>query len=135
MRARVALVLLTVLAPALLGLMMFGGRGLVWLGVPAICALPVLLILLGTPTRRPPLWGLLAVWVLLSVPWLAIGWLSSTRDLVRPEGEVAASVLGLMLFGVGLAPILLVGWLHARYFDDENLSPRALRRLGSGESP
>ena len=132
MRARVALVLLTLLAPALLVLMMFDGRGLVWLGVPAICALPVLIIALATPTGRPPLWGLLAIWMLLSVPWLVIGWMSATRGLARPQADVAGVVLGLMLCGVGLAPIGLIGWLHARYFDDRKVSPRALRRLASG---
>ena len=134
MRARVALVVLTLLAPALLGLMIFGGRGLVWLGVPAICALPVLIIVLATPTRRPPLSGLLAVWLLLSLPWLVIGWLSSTHELARPETDIALAVLALMLGGVGLAPIALIGWLHARYFDDRGVSPEALGRLASGDS-
>lgn len=135
MRARAALVLLTLLAPGLLGSMMFGGAALVWFAAPAICALPVLLIGLATPKGQPPLWGLLAIWLLLSGSWLVLGWLSTTRDLAQPGPAEAWVVLGLMLVGLGLLPLLLIGGFYARYFDRDRVSPDALRQLRTGGDP
>ena len=128
MRVRVALILLSLLAPGVLGSMMFGGAGLVWLGVPAICALPVLLVVMASTGRQPPLWGLLSIWTLLTGTWLAIGWLSMSTDLTQPSAGEAMAVMSLLLLGLGALPILLVGWLHGRFFDADGLSPEDLER-------
>lgn len=132
---KIALILLTLLSPWLLVGLMFGGAGLVWVGAPMICALPVLLIAVGTQGRRPPLGALLGIWLLLSGSWLAIGWLSSSSDLANPSPNEAGVVVALMLLGLGLAPLLWVGWLFARSFSDEGLSPEALQRLRQEKNP
>jgi len=135
MQPKAALILLTFISPWLLVALMFGGTGSVWLGVPMICGLPVLLMVLGTQGRRPPLWGLLALWMVLSGSWLGIGWLSMSTDLAQPSVGEAAAVIVLMLFGLGLVPMILVGWVFARSFRTEGLSPSDLQRLhGGGDS-
>lgn len=135
MRARAALILLTIASPGLLAAVMFGGAGLVWLGVPMICGLPILLIVIGDEGRQPPRGGLLALWLLLTGSWLGIAWLSVSTDLAHPSVGEAIAVMGLMLLGLGLVPILLVGWLFARSFRTEGLSPSELARLPGGGDP
>ena len=135
MQPRAALILLTVISPWLLVALAFGGAGLVWLGVPMICGMPILLIVVGTKGRQPPRGSLLALWLLLSGSWLGIGWLSVSTDLAHPSVGEAAAVMGLMLLGLGLLPLVLVGWIFARSFSTEGLSPSELRRLqGGGDS-
>lgn len=132
MLPKAALILLTFISPWLLLALMFGGAGLVWLGVPMICGLPILLIVLGTQGRLPPLWGLLALWMVLSGSWLGIGWLSVSTDLAQPSVGEAAAVMVLMLIGLGLVPLVLVGWVFARSFRNEGLSPKDLQSLHRG---
>ena len=133
MALKAALILLTLVSPLLLVILMFGGAGLVGLGVPMICGLPILLIVVGTQGRRPSYLALLSIWLLLSGSWLGIGWLSSATDLTHPSAGAATTVLGLMLLGLGLIPLVLVSWLFARSFTDKGLSPEALGRLRRGE--
>ena len=135
MPPKAALILLTILSPWLMVALMFGGAGLIWLGLPMICALPILLIVVGTEGRRPPPQALLALWLLLSGSWLGIGWLSMSRDLSHPSVVEAAAVMGLMLLGLGLLPLVLVGWVYARSFSTEGLSPDDLKRLRAGDDP
>lgn len=130
MGPKAALILLTVVSPWLLVTLMYGGASLVWLGVPMICAVPILLIVIGTRSRQPPLRWLSAIWLLLSGSWWGIGWMSATLDLTRPSVGEAATLMTLMLVGLGLLPLVLVGWIFARSFDVENLSPD-----GEGPSP
>lgn len=133
MLPKAALILLTVISPSLLVALMWGGAGLVWLGIPMICGLPILLIVVGT--RRPPLRALLALWLLLSGSWLGIAWLSRSTDLAHPSVGEATAVMGLMLLGLGVFPLVLVGWVFARSFSTEGLStdrPKSLH--GGGDS-
>jgi len=100
-----------------------------------ICGMPILLIVVGTKGRQPPRGSLLALWLLLSGSWLGIGWLSVSTDLAHPSVGEAAAVMGLMLLGLGLLPLVLVGWIFARSVSTEGLSPSELRRLqGGGDS-
>ena len=133
MQPRAALILLTFVAPWLWVAMMLGGSGLVWLGVPIICGLPILLVIVGTARQQPPWWGLLAIWLLLTAGWLGIGWLSVATDLASPSPGEAFSVMVLLLLGLGLLPLILVGWLHARSFSDSGLTPEDMRRLRGEE--
>jgi hypothetical protein len=135
MGTKAALYLLTLVSPWLLVTLMFGGVGLVWLGVPLICGLPMLLMVVGTQGRQPSIRALLAIWLLLSGSWLAIGWLSSSTDLAHPSVGEAATVMGLMLLGLGLLPLVLVGWIFARSFNAEGLAPDDLRQLQGGQDP
>ncbi len=133
MLPKAALILLTVISPSLLVALMWGGAGLVWLGIPMICGLPILLIVVGT--RRPPLKALLTLWLLLSGSWLGIAWLSRATDLAHPSVGEATAVMGLMLLGLGVLPLVLVGWVFARSFSTEGLStdqPKSLH--GGGDS-
>jgi hypothetical protein len=133
MARKAALILLTLVSPLLLVILMFGGPGLVWLGVPMICAIPVLLIVIGTGSRQPPSPFLMAIWFVLSGSWWGIGWMSSSLDLAHPSVGVAAAMLALMVVGLGLLPLVLVGWIFARTFDVEELasvehSPKSTRK-------
>jgi len=123
MARQAALILLTLVSPLLLVILMFGGPGLVWLGAPMICAMPILLIVIGTEGRQPPSWSLLAIWLVLSGSWWGIGWMSSALDLANPSVGEAAALLALMLLGLGLFPLVLVGWIFARNFDVESTAP------------
>lgn len=133
MRRKTALVLLTLVSPWLLVTLMFGGVRLVALGVPVLCGLPLLLIVVGSRGRQPSIPALLSIWLLLSGSWLAIAWLSMSTDLAHPSLSEAAAVMGLMLLGLGLLPLVLVGWVFARSFSDEGLTPEDLQRLREGQ--
>jgi len=135
MARQASLILLTLVSPWLLVVLMFGGAGSVWLGVPMICALPILLIVVGTDGLRPSVGALLGLWLLLTGSWLGLAWLSLSTDLSHPSVGEAGAVMGLMLLGLGLAPLVLVGWIFARSFSSAGLSPEDLERLREGRDP
>lgn len=135
MGPKAALILLTVGSPVLLVLMIVGGPAVSWLGVPIVSGLPFLLILVGAREHSPPGWFLLSMWLLICGSWLALFWLSSHVDLARPTPGEAGLVLGLMLLGLGLIPLVLIGWVFARSFRSEGLSPEDLRRLAGEGKP
>lgn len=137
MKTTTALILLTLLSPLILAVLMYGGS--VWIVVGALsatCALPVLFAVVGTRGRGPSVAPLLSVWLLLSGSWVGIGWLTSVADLSQPSVGEAAAVLGLMTLGLGLLPLLVVGWIFAGSFESVGLEPEDLQRLreSGGES-
>lgn len=135
MRTKTALFLLTVLSPWLLAVVMFGGSGPQL--VAALCGisgLPLLLARIGTRGRGPSVAALLSIWLLLSVSWIGLGWLTSIAELAQPSVGEAAAVLALMVLGLGLCPLILVGWIFARFFQEEGLQPEDLERLRGEQS-
>ena len=113
-RSRVALVLLTLVCPLLL-LSSFLEAPVSWLAAPLICALPILLIMVGAGSRQPDGRWMLIVWLLLTGSWLALLWLSHAGDLTRPAVSEAWLVVAIMLAGLGLGPLLLTGWIFLRW--------------------
>lgn len=135
MTPRAALLLLSLVCTLLLVLLMVPEEMPVWLVAPLISGLPVLLIVVGSGTRQPPTSGLAVLWVIPSGCWLFLRWLSVTTDLTHPSAALATGVVGVMLFGLGLVPLVLVGWLFGRWFTDDGLDPDDLSRLREGRRP
>lgn len=133
MGPKIALILLTLVSPLLLGVLMVGGPSVVWVGVPLLCALPLLLIVVGAGRSAPSSGSLLAIWILLCGSWFILFWLSAQVDLRQPTPDHAGLVLAVMLVGLGLAPLSLVAWIFARSFRDEGLAPEELARLSRRE--
>ena len=99
-----ALVLLTVLSPLLLVGLAFELAALFWATIPLVCALPVLLMAVGAGPRGVAPLFMALLWLMLTLSWLALWWLS-----LGPS-----TILGIMLVGLGLAPLVLVGLTFAR---------------------
>ena len=135
MTPRAALVLLSLVCALLLVLLMVPEEMPVWLVAPLICGLPVLLIVVGSGTRQPPKSGLMVFWSILTGCWLFLRWLSVTLDLTHPSAALATGIVSVMLFGLGLVPLVLVGWLFGRWFTDDGLDPDDLARLREGRRP
>jgi len=133
MAKKPALVLLTVISPLLLATLASDAALAVGLSVPLICALPVLLMVVGTGDRRPPGWTLLTLWLVLTSIWLTLLWLSAFWDLSHPSAGEATVVLVLMFVGLGLLPLVLVGWTFWRWFSSQVPSTGDLRGLRGGE--
>lgn len=123
MTPRAALILLSLVCPVLLFLLVAPGTMAVWLIAPLVCGLPVLLIVVGSGRRPPSAIGLAALWMILTVSWLGLLWMSEEADLTQASVAEASLVLGLMLVGLGLLPLTLVGWLFARWFAAEQVEP------------
>ena len=116
MAAKAALASLTVLSPLLLIGLALDLSSNFWIVIPGVCAVPVLLIAIGSRAGEVTRLFLMALWLLLSGGWLALWWLSSRVDLGQPRLSEAALVMLLMLVGLGLIPLLLVGLVFARGF-------------------
>jgi len=114
--AKAALASLTLLSPLLLIGLAVDLSTRFWIVIPAVCAVPILLIAIGARTREVSRLVLVALWLLLSCGWLELWWLSSRADLVQPRFVDAAAVLLIMLVGLGLVPLLVVGLAFARGF-------------------
>lgn len=135
MTPRAALVLLSLVCALLLVLLMVPEEMPVWLVAPLISGIPVLLIIVGSGTRQPPTSGLAVLWVIPTGCWLFLRRLSETTDLTHPSAALATGVVSVMLFGLGLVPLLLVGWLFGRWFTEDGLDPDDLARLREGRRP
>lgn len=135
MTPRAALILLSLVCPFLLFLLVAPGTMAVWLIAPLVCGLPVLLIVVGSGRRPPSAVGLAALWMVLTVSWLGLLWMSEEADLTQASVAEASLVLGLMLFGLGLIPLTLVGWLFVRWFATEQVEPNELQPTREGRAP
>ena len=134
MPRRVALILLSLICPLLLLLLAAPAAASAWLAAPLVCAVPVLLMLIGWDRYHPSLWVLPLLWSVLSGSWLVLRWLSMTRDLSQPSAPDALLVLVVMLFGLGLVPLVSIGILYGRWFgaDDREASGPGRGREGMG---
>lgn len=132
MPSRAALILLTLICPLLLIVLTVPGAATVWAAAPLICALPVLLIFVTAGGPRPAAAGLWVVWTILTGTWIALGWITRSSALAQPTAVQASLVMALMLLGLGLVPLILLGWLYARSFSDDGLHPEDLRALRKG---
>jgi hypothetical protein len=127
MRKQLALIVLSVCSPMILVATAIDLAALEWIAAVLVPVLPVVLIAAASP--EPSARSLCLLGLLLSGSWLGLLGLSATRDLAQPGvGEVGV-VLALMLGGLGVGPLLLVAWLHARSFSTRGLAPDDLARL------
>lgn len=98
-----ALVLLTVLSPLLLVGLAVDLAALFWVTIPLVCALPGLLMAVGGGRQGVPPLFIALLWLMLTLSWLGLWGLS-----LGPS-----TVLGILLVGLGLAPLVLVGLTFA----------------------
>ena len=132
MTPRAALILLSLVCPLLLVLLVAPAAIPVWLVAPLVCGLPILLIVIGSGRRPPSTWGLIALWAILTGSWLVLLWLSGAADLAHATAAEASLVLGIMLLGLGLVPLMLVGWMFGHWFStgESDLEDQRLTRGG-----
>lgn len=87
-----------------------------------VSAMPVLLILLSCATSPPRLLlvAMTALWILLGSSWAALIWLDGVG--VRTLGGVPL-VLWILIFGLGLLPLVLVSWVYVATFRSSGPGP------------
>jgi hypothetical protein len=132
MSCRFALILLTSICPLLLVVLAVPSLASVWVAAPLICGLPFLLIAAAARARRPATGGLWVVWSMLTGSWLALEWITTQSDLTLASPVQASLVVGLMLLGLGVVPMISTAWLFGRGFSSRGLSPEELKELREG---
>jgi len=113
----------------LVGFLRAGSSG--WLAQALlVSAMPVLLILLScaaSPSRLL-LIAMTALWILLGSSWAALIWLDGVG--VRSLGGVPL-VLWILIFGLGLLPLVLVSWVYVATFRSSGSGPVRSGRTAS----
>lgn len=110
----------------------FGSSGILPHGVTAVLvsAMPVVLVLLASGPRLSRRLGfaLLALWILLAGSFLGLIWLTRVGGAAAQVAGIPVP-LGLLLVGLGLAPLALVSWTYATTFDEMGISDSDLETL------
>jgi drug/metabolite transporter (DMT)-like permease len=110
----------------------FGSSGILSAGVTAllVSAMPVVLVLLASSPRqsRRLTAALLTLWLVLAGSFCGVIWLSRAGLSATRVAGIPLS-LGLLLVGLGLAPLALVTWTYAATFDEMGISDSDLESI------